>query len=170
MHLFLNSDDCLASLLYLLPLIRKVLQPLGYLHRLLWLQLTHNLYGRNMVETFRFHWRNAVALVYWLWEETSVTWLGYFWKILAANFLTKVAQIFGNFFNNFQKLFEEKASVNTILATLGKIWPIFITTSGDTDDQEVISSNPGTKYFSFFIVVKLCCLKRPKRRPGLLKS
>ena len=89
---------------------------------------------------------------------------------MAANFLTKVAQIFGNFFNNFQKLFEEKASVNTILATLGKIWPIFITTSGDTDDQEVISSNPGTKYFSFFIVVKLCCLKRPKRRPGLLKS
>ena len=49
-----------------------------------------------------------------------MTWLGYFWNVLATNFLTKAAQIFGNSLGYFEKhYFLSKNCRGYFLATFG---------------------------------------------------
>ena len=54
-------------------------------------------------------------------RTTSVTWLWYFWMIVARNYFTRVAQIFGNNFGNFYKCqFKVKNAVTVLGRTFGK--------------------------------------------------
>ena len=63
----------------------------------------------------------------------SVTRVGYFWKILATNFLAKVSQIFGDFLGYLENTaFEEITVMATFWATLQKNLALFIPTSGHT--------------------------------------
>ena len=66
------------------------------------------------------HWTNDSSYCKWL--ESSVTRLGYFWKVLVRSFLTKVVQIFGNFLANLSHISVQlKTAVATCLATFGEI-------------------------------------------------
>ena len=59
-------------------------------------------------------------------SPVSVTSLGYFWKVLVTIFLTKVAQIFGDFWAILKNItFKVKTNVATFWATFGKIWATF---------------------------------------------
>ena len=65
----------------------------------------------------------------WKWikkTETSVTRLGYFWNVLTAKILQKLAQIFRDFFSSLEKgLFGKNYYGYSFCATLGKIGPLF---------------------------------------------
>ena len=63
----------------------------------------------------------------------SVTRLGDFWNFFVTNFITKAAQMFGDFLvscENHHLL--SKIGKATFWATFGKTWLLFISTSGHT--------------------------------------
>ena len=66
-----------------------------------------------------------------------MTRLGDFWKFLAINFITKIVQMFGDSWGNFEKhyLFSQPV-VATFGQLSGQIWLLFIITSGHTGNNK----------------------------------
>ena len=104
-------------------------------------------YIANVFEIFdkvvEFH---QILLHWWWWSHKeararlklpdSVTWLGYFWKVLEIHPLTKLAQILGNFFCYFKThSFYVKNCFGPFLGDFGGNWATFILASVHTADK-----------------------------------
>ena len=69
--------------------------------------------------------------------ESSVTKLGYFWKVLEAYFLSKLAKISRNFFVPFYKrLLLRKNCFGFFFGNFGENWALLILVSGHTDGKQ----------------------------------
>ena len=82
----------------------------------------------------------------------SVTRLGDFWKFLVTEFLSKVAQMLGDFWSSFESHHFSRINCwGYVWATLGKIWPLFISISVPT----VCKQHPGPLFTNFKLPIKM---------------